>query len=596
MRTKLIFSLSLLVTLTVLAVPASARSLPTGEHGWCGTDGYHSRLLEVEAKHRWFDKRAADRQVEIARRGHANAVRTAPSVRKEGVIVVMEDDGSLVLARNLFDFSNNSVKFFKKKSKLRAKATSVAINPDFGDRIEDGDWGDCATTIAPVDDDSKRLDLPFRVKFYGTKYDEIYVNSDGNLTFGSPDCASTERGLSRVLNGPPRILPFFGDLDPAVTSGERGVFVNQRTNNVQITWSQVPQFGTTNSNTFQITVFKSGKINVAFGDIDAPGSIVGASPGGGTSVEFVDFSDELPVAPTELAILERYGTQSLVDEVGVVQTFFEHFKDIYDHVIIWLDFPADLGGGFAFEINIKNEIEGIGLRRIDFTDFVGSDGRLRSLVQMGELFRYPSDPNSNVLGIGSNSTLDVLGQETGHRWLAFPRLRLNGASSDSLLGRDSAHWSFFLDSDASDMEGNDIMDLGGGQFETVDATSRFSALDQYIMGLIPPEEVGPQFFVTRASAAQQPESAPQVGVRFSGTRVDFTIDDLIAEEGPRVPAAADAPKTFKMAFILVAAEGQPARATAIARLKLYANAWVQYFKDATDGNGSVSIKLKKRRK
>ena len=48
-----------------------------------------------------------------------------------------------------------------------------------------------------------------------------------------------------------------------------------------------------------------------------------------------------------------------------------------------------------------------------------------------------------------------------------------------------AHWSFFMDSDASVMEGNDIEDLGGGSFRTVDAVRRYSRLDQYAMGLIP---------------------------------------------------------------------------------------------------------------
>ena len=49
-----------------------------------------------------------------------------------------------------------------------------------------------------------------------------------------------------------------------------------------------------------------------------------------------------------------------------------------------------------------------------------------------------------------------------------------GATSDALLGRDDAHWSFFFNSDASVMEGNDIEDQGGGQFRTIDAVKRYS--------------------------------------------------------------------------------------------------------------------------
>lgn len=582
----------LFAMLAVLPASVSARGLDDAEHGWCGTDGYHGRLVEAETKARWFEGRALKRSLRAAAStGSGQAVERVPSVRREGVIAVIEDDGTNVATRNLFDFENDSVQFKKKKSKLRATATSAGIKSDFGARVEDSDWGACPTTIAPIDDDSLRIELPFRVKFYGKKYDLLFVNSDGNLTFGSADCASSDRGLGRALSGPPRILPFFGDLDPSATSGESGVFVNLRKNNVQITWNQVPQFGTSNTNTFQITVFKSGKIIVAFGDVEAPGSIVGVSPGQGTSANVVDFSEDLPVAPTSLAILERYSEANLVNEFGVAETFFENFRDIYDHVIIWLDFPADLGGGFAFEINIKNQIEGIGLGQFDFTEFVGSDGRLESLVQMGQLDRYPSDPNRQVPRLGTNTTMDVLGQEAGHRWLAFTRLQDGESVSEEILGRDLSHWSFFFDSDASDMEGNDIMELPGGLFETVAATERFSSLDQYIMGLIPPEDVGPLFLVRNASNPQ-PESAPQIGVEFSGQRVDFTVDDIIAAEGPRLPVAKDAPKTFNMAFVLVSAGGEPVRAASIDKLKTIANEWARYFKTATDGNGEVSIKLK----
>ena len=90
----------------------------------------------------------------------------------------------------------------------------------------------------------------------------------------------------------------------------------------------------------------------------------------------------------------------------------------------------------------------------------------------------------------------MLGQEVGHRWLAFFEFRDHtGERSQALLGRDEAHWSFFFDSDASVMEGNDIEDLGGGSFRTVAAVERYSLLDQYAMGLVPRIEVPPFFYV-----------------------------------------------------------------------------------------------------
>ncbi len=108
--------------------------------------------------------------------------------------------------------------------------------------------------------------------------------------------------------------------------------------------------------------------------------------------------------------------------------------------------------------------------------------------------KYPDDPQQTFLG--ENNTLSVLGQEVGHRWLAFLEFRDHtGARSEALLGRDQAHWSFFFDSDASVMEGNDIEDLGGGSFRTVAAVRRYSLLDQYAMGLVPESQVPPFFYV-----------------------------------------------------------------------------------------------------
>ena len=160
---------------------------------------------------------------------------------------------------------------------------------------------------------------------------------------------------------------------------------------------------------------------------------------------------------------------------------------------------------------------------------------------MDWLGKYPDDPTQKFLG--ENNTLSVMGQEVGHRWLAFLEFRdRTGQRSDALLGRDQAHWSFFFDSDASVMEGNDIEDLGGGAFRTVGAVQRYSLLDQYAMGLVPASSVPPFFYVenpTNMSAARTRRIAPEIGVTFNGTRRDVLIQDVIAIEGPRSPSAAE---------------------------------------------------------
>jgi hypothetical protein len=209
---------------------------------------------------------------------------------------------------------------------------------------------------------------------------------------------------------------------------------------------------------------------------------------------------------------------------------------------------------------------------------------LRSLVVMDWLGKYPDNPAQKFLG--ENNTVSVLGQESGHRWLAFLEFRdRTGQRSEALLGRDLAHWSFFLDSDASVMEGNDIEDLRGGSFRTVAAVQRYSLLDQYAMGLVPETAVPPFFYVenpTNMSTTRTSESAPEVGVTFNGTRRDVLIQDVIAIHGPRVPSSSESARVHRQAFVYLVTAGRSADAGQVSKIDGIRRAWETFFLQATD--------------
>ena len=78
--------------------------------------------------------------------------------------------------------------------------------------------------VTLTDDDSASVAIPFAFPFYGAGQTAAFVNSDGNITLGEPDSASTDRSLARMLTGAPRVSPFFADLDP--TTGTGKVFPN----------------------------------------------------------------------------------------------------------------------------------------------------------------------------------------------------------------------------------------------------------------------------------------------------------------------------------------------------------------------------------
>jgi hypothetical protein len=141
------------------------------------------------------------------------------------------------------------------------------------------------------------------------------------------------------------------------------------------------------------------------------------------------------------------------------------------------------------------------------------------------------------------------------------------------------------------MEGNDIEDVGGGVFRTVGTVSRYSALDQYAMGLRAAAEVAPMFVVTAVTSGQSAEDAPRTGVEIHGTRKDVRIADIIAANGTRRPDAASAPRVFRQAFVYLVSQ---ARETSedLDKLERIRASWEPFFNTSTDGRGTIFARLR----
>jgi len=518
---------------------------------------------------------------ESAQRARVGPRRISPASSSEdqGQIAVLRDDGDLILPANPYDlrstavtFARNGVGGFDLKRSDRTFQTSV------GDKV----------TLD--DDDSAPTTLPFAFPFYSGRYSELFVNSDGNLTFGSDDHASTDRDVNRFLTGPPRIALLFDDLDPS-----SGGAVYRRTDGdgVLITWCSVPEFGApSNRVNVQVRLASDGNIDMVYGaTVGATSAVVGVSPGATGIFTPVDVSAAAngPVAGGSGAVGERFAAQQEVDFVATTRQFYRTHPDEFDQLVVFTNARTTARGVFSYEFTVANEVSGIGVDIYDSSRDFGSNGRLRSIVNMDALSKFPDDPRQRFLG--ENNTLSVLGQECGHRWLAYLEFRDGAAASQELLGRDQAHWSFFFDSDASNMEGNDIQDLGGGAFRTVAAVSRYSALDQYAMGLRAAGEVPPMFVVTRVTTDLSAEDAPRVGVDIRGARKDVRIEDIVAAMGPRRPDASAAPKLFRQAFLFVVTQPRET-SDDIAKLERFRSAWEAYFSESTGGRGAVAARLR----
>src|SRR5438034_4771018 len=504
----------------------------------------------------------------------AGGVRAASSgagdLDRDGV-AVLEDAGDLVAQRNPFDLDGAALRFSPRAAGTYeiARLTLPLDAP--------------GTSLGLGSDDAKVVDLPFDFPFYGLHYRRVFVHADGNLTFEAADPGPSDRGMGRFLSGPPRIAPFFADLDPS-----RGGIVAARLgpDRAVFSWSAVPGGAQINRNSFQVALLPGGDIDFVYGEMQSREAIAGLSPGAAVTLTSVDLAAASPSSVSGGAA-ERFSETERLDLASTVRRFYGSHPDLFEQVVVYTSRPLNpLAGTLAFEINVQNHVQGIGLDQVDDSAAWGSGGRLESVVFMDSV-----DPYLDVDGF------EILGHEVAHRWLAHFRFKdASGASSGALLGRGSVHWSFFLDTDASVMEGNDIADLGGGRFETVDFTRGYSPLDQYAMGLRGPEEVRPFFYVEgaddfRPNRTYKVSTAPEAGVSFTGVRRPVRMEDVLAAMGPRVPDAAHAPRSSRLAFILVSDASAPATPTRVAGVARIRTRLEDLFRAATGGRATVQTSL-----
>jgi hypothetical protein len=528
----------------------------------------------VDGNPRWRVLDALWAHREAAGRHDAPAVagRSAGNTADIGEIAIVQDESDLILPPHPYDLRGLGLRF------TRNAAGGYDVR-----RIDGTFRATLGTRLILTDDDSAASTVPFNFSFYGKSATDAFVNSDGNITFGVGDKSSTERNVARLLTGPPRVSPFFADLDP--TTGNGRVFLNAASDQYTVTWCNVRGFNTVQTTTVQATLFPNGTIEMTYGPAISLGdAIVGLSPGQTGVFTTVKLSDPGPTSGGSAAVGERFAQQAQLDLVATTKKFYRSHFDTYDQLVFWSD-SSFVTNAFAYESTIANDIRGIGSDTYDLSaDFGSGGGRLRSLVVMDWIGKYPDIPTQKFLG--ENNTLSLLGQESGHRWLAFLEFQDHTRQrSNALLGRDLAHWSFFLNSHASVMEGNDIEDLGGGSFKTVGAVTRYSQLDQYAMGLLPESAVAPFFYVenpTNFSAERTRGSAPEIGVTFNGTRRDVLIQDVIAIHGPRSPSSVDSSKVHRQAFVYISSAGHTADAGQVAKIDLIRRAWEAFFFDATD--------------
>jgi hypothetical protein len=516
---------------------------------------------------------------------HAKALAADVNVTREGEIVVLEADETLV-TRNMFDLSGKAIRFMRRRSGFAVGRERPGFARPVGKPV------DLVASRSVWVDFDHGATFPFGDEVHTG----MWINRFGSLSFQRPD-SRPPWPLYRMMDRQPRIAPLTNRYDLQEVQGAGGIYywVDRETLEIRVTWLRVPVIPSGELASFQVRLRPDGRITFAYGRVDIDRGVVGVFPASaaGTAVDLrvLDLDRELPAPAASGIIAEEYTDIPTLNHSGFSRAFFEHFEDRYDFISIWVDF--DIAERWFFHAPVRQDIEGTGAPIVDDGEDWGSgpDGQLKAYLFMNSLNAIPDDPDENFVERPASVT-EILGHEVGHRWLSFTRFRdpRNGETSDALLGRQRAHWSFNMDTDASIMEGNDIVDNGDGTFTTVDTYAGYSDLDLYLMGFIPPWVVPPFFFVDGPHNPWR-EDRPLAGVDLAGERVDVALDDIVAVEGQRVPDAAAAQKDFRMAFILVTLPGEAPREGSLAKLDAYRQRWETWWAEATLSEGTFDTTL-----
>src|ERR1017187_6212527 len=528
------------LAIAMIAAPVMARHDAAG----CGTTG--TTAAEVLFLHRQAERARAARFKPMA------AASAASTNRDIGNVAIIENRDGVVETLNQFDLDNATLTFTPAAGGTPRYSYAYS---GLGYDASAADRG--SPVVARGDDDSRAFTLPFAFPFYGATYRQVFLNSDGNLTFTAAESASTSRSLGRMTGGPPRIAPLFDDLDPSQPGG--GVIFFADASRVVFTWLVVPEYGPGAPQTFQVRLYVDGSIQFSYSGVSPTSAVVGIAPGSaGTGTSVVSFRYDTS-AEYAAAVAERFGNLAEIDIVTVAQRFYETHDDAYDYLVIYNNVGIGaMTGALAYEATVRSSATGYSVPPADYGTQYGSAARLRSVMNLGTLSNYPSDPNGPVpLRLAAQDTpLTVLGHESGHLFLAYASIPdPNDPTAKPMIGFGGAHWSFVFNSEASLDEGEQITDLGGGQFVTAAVTQGFAPLDRYLMGFAPSTAVPDTFVVLHPSANVSPLWHPQSGVSFTGSRLNISVNDVIQAVGRRTPDSTVAQHRFRFGFILVVPEG-----------------------------------------
>ena len=537
--------------------------------------------------------------------------RPSGTITMHGEVAVLELDEGVVSEANLFDLDGRTLRFTPAGAGFRVENVPLEWVAEPGEPFE-----------------GRELELGFSFPFSGSTWSTAVVdNSMGLITFGG---GYDDLGLGRFVHyeliGPAMVntVPLIAPFMKHRMRGER--YVNRMTDRIVITWDQTEPVGGQQDFTFvptphhyQAVLYASGQIDLSYREMTARDAIVGVytvPEGGAPETGPVDFSAIDASAEPAPVVFEGFHHYGLPRAENLACTVIEEFGDRFDFMVWYSDFRVDdQEAGTRSDGDISQNVEGIG-PRMDIgrraSDYC-SDGRLHVTwhqpVWAGAVQAQERDPNGRWSDY--DRAMAQIGHELGHRWSTRTRAIVDGDTIE--LRGEHVPWAMsgaghppgglhnpspfpYGDGphEGSVMGGAVYQDNGDGTFTVLDRgsmqpASGFSYLELYLIGVLAPEDV-PDFFLLRNSRPVGRDDQGRQVVR--ADRIDITIQDVIAHNGPRVPAFQDAPKDFSTAFVAVVLPGRTPSPELLERTDAIRRQWIDYWSRVTGGVATMSTRLR----
>ena len=226
--------------------------------------------------------------------------------------------------------------------------------------------------------------------------------------------------------------------------------------------------------------------------------------------------------------------------------FYKHFEDDFDFLLFLsnLDDHSEFNGDvyYGAYTSVMNDTEGTGLG-IHFNNEFGSNRKLRGAIH------FPYN-RGLVEGPGLHELM--------HAWANF-----------AIPSVEESHWGF--SSANGQLGGFDLANLASlgnnrysaGNFGTVANGGNgvpYSPIELYFAGYVPPESV-PDLWVAADGAW-----AEETGVFTASEVREYSIEDIIAQHGQRVPNVSEAQWNYRAAVILLVSDDHPSSTAQLRQL------------------------------